>query len=393
MAFATPFFVSFEQIFALLMQKPAYILDMIRVPTGKKNGYYKQILPESLVAHLLNKLIERNSLHSKDIELILGNSIGTMGNMTRYAALLSSLDIEVNSSTIDMQCGGSYQSLRIARALVTSGECDAVIFGGLESNSLAPERRYMPLDPRNRGEKHIKVADFSPYPSHSLLLAAENLGLKYSILKEDLFNWTLRSHEKAFMFSKTEAYKNYVSDSLSLNRIDESIRPELSLDVLKRSASNHFTDRTNTAHYHDGVALGILVNEDYLSKYNIKPMAKVLQAFSRGIDPNNAPEGAIIAAKEILIRTEFQVKDIDLFEVNESFGVKPLAFISEFGVDKEKVNVLGGNLAYGHPYAASGAMNLMHLILGLKQNNKKFGLLTAGVAGGFGMGVLIENIN
>ncbi|KPM46920.1 thiolase family protein [Jiulongibacter sediminis] len=371
----------------------SFIYDIVRVPTGKRGGYYKKSTIEEAAAFLIDSLIERNNLYDVSIELLLANSIGTMGNMARYSALLSRLKLSSLSSTIDLQCGGGYQALRLGSSLVQSGMAESALVGGLESNSLRPERRYHRNDPRRPDDEELEVADFSPLANTNLNLSAQKLGEKYNIASSELNKWTLSSHQKAQKFTKTEAYGNHVLDVENQGRIDQTIRFDLTKETLERASNGLYINRTNTAHYHDGACIALLSGEGFGDRHRLRPMARLRHVELIGIDPDTAPEGAIIGVENLFHKLNLDISEIDLFEINESFGVKPLAFSKHFGVSEHKINVLGGNLAFGHPYAASGMMNLMHLVLALKQENRKFGLLSAGVAGGFGASVVVENLS
>ena len=372
------------------MPKEVFIYDAVRIPTGKKGGYYKNILVEELTAHLINKLLLRNlGLKDKIEEILFGNSIGTMGNMSRYAALKSSLPNNILSSTVDIQCGGAYQALRLGKALIASGERTSVLTGGLESNSLMPSRFYNSKDPRYTEEKHINQADFSPIEQISLRKSAENLALKYEITKAEMAEWVLSSHSKANSFSQSQAYAHHVIGYEGYPNVDQTLREDLTIEKLNALSEDLLIDRTNTADFHDGAGILLLSVGQEL---NAKPLAKIVDVEISGIDPNSSPEGCISATEKLLSKRGISIAEIDLFEVNESFACKPLAFAKHFNVNLEKINILGGNLAMGHPYAASGVINMINLICGLKLKNKKFGLVSAGVAGGFGAAVLIENI-
>ncbi len=114
---------------------------------------------------------------------------------------------------------------------------------------------------------------------------------------------------------------------------------------------------------------------------------------SSGVDPNLFPLGAIAASQKLLQSRNLNINQVDLVEINEAFSVKVLAFLKYFNCQKEKVNIYGGALAYGHPYGASGAIIMLHLMEALKNQNKKIGLTTLGVAGGLGEAAIIERCN
>ncbi|MGR3812308.1 thiolase family protein [Jiulongibacter sp. NS-SX5] len=365
-----------------------YIYDLVRVPTGKRGGYYKTTPPEELASFLIDRLIARNPLLSQqEVEVLIANSIGTMGNMARYTTLLSKLPEHTKASTIDLQCGGSYQALRLAQGLVNLDANYPMIIGGMESNSLKPFRSYHQKDPRKKTDQ-LEVADFDPSGESDLMKAASELALKFNLQKEELLDWTLESQKKAFAFSQSETYNSFVLDPFGKSRIDQTINENLTPQSLRRASSSKLNDSTNTAHYHDGASLALVSG----SLFDSKPLAKIKKIELIGIPPGKAPEGALIAVEKLIQTFSLKIEDIDLFEVNESFGAKALAFSKYFKVDPNKINILGGNLAYGHPYSASGMMNLMHLVFALKQKRLKFGVVSAGIAGGFGAAVLVENI-
>lgn len=370
-----------------------YIYDMLRVPTGNQGGYYKLIKPESLASFLLVQMISRLGIGKEaDLEIILANSIGTQGNMTRYVALAAGLKADTKTSTIDLQCGGSYQSIRMASTLIKSGESVPVICGGLESNSLKPTRIYHKNDSRYHGEVHTSYATFSPESTLTLQQSAENLGKKYGIEKKDLLNWTIKSHEKLAEFNQSELYHKYVLPYTQRHKIDQPLKLNLSIDRLtEHSKENFLVDNTTSAHYHDGAAILFLGNEEFIKK-GFKPIAKIHWLDIMGVLPDIAPEGALVIAKKLRDIDRELWNKISLFQINESFGVKPLSFINHFGINPLMVNVLGGNLAYGHPYGASGTIDLMQLLMALQIKKQKFGLLTAGVAGGYGAGIVVENL-
>ena len=377
--------------FHLALFQMICISDIIRVPTGKRGGAYKSTPPEELMAFLLRKVYERNHLQEEQIEILLGNSIGTLGNMARNAAIRAGLPDSLKSTTIDFQCGGTYEAIRLARALCYSEVSPIVIAGGMESNSLMPERYYAKKDPRRGEGERISVAEFSPFHDGDLRKAATQLAYKYEVEKKQMRSWTLRSHQLAASFLNSLAYGQYVLPFNKATGKDETLRTSLNENTLKKVESAELIDRTNTAHFHDGAGLVLMGTENTLKMHGLPVLAKIVDISIVGISPDQAPEGCITAAAALLKNNGLDSNDIDLFEVNESFAVKPLAFMKHFGLDDSKVNVYGGNLAMGHPYAASGIINILNMVLALKEKRLKFGLVSAGIAGGYGAAILLEN--
>lgn len=366
-----------------------YIYDILRVPSAKMGGSYKSTLPEELSTFLLNEILNRNQLKGEG-EVILANAIGTMGNMARNAVLGSKLPLETSGHTIDSQCGGAYKAIEMATALIGAGMKDWVIAGGMESNSLQPARFYAQNDPRKINDKNVKTANFAPFPSLSLAEAAEKMAVEYSISSEEMLTWTIESHQKtADTFLKGYLSKNVLSFDKRLTK-DQMIRPNLSFQKLELLAGKSLINRANTADFHDGAGLVLLGNKGLGIRLSIKPLAIIKAINFTGIHPDLSPQGIIYATKKL--NHTYPIRGIDLFEICESYAVKPLAFAKEFGIESKKMNVLGGNLAMGHPFAASGVINVLNLLLALQLNKKKVGLVTAGIAGGLGVSMLIENL-
>lgn len=127
-----------------------------------------------------------------------------------------------------------------------------------------------------------------------------------------------------------------------------------------------------------------------VKKYNLKPQAMITGTASCGCDPNLFPLGPVDSIQKLLRQNKLQVKDIDALEMNEAFAVKILACCRQLNFSLDKTNILGGALAYGHPYGASGAIILLHLLKALQQVNGQRGIAAIGAVGGMGIATLIE---
>ena len=368
------------------IEDSVYIYDAIRVPIGKANGIYKHILPEHLAAFLIQKLIERNKLDPDEVqEVIFANAFGTGGNMTRYASLSAGLPESISAFTIDSQCSGGLKAVELGFILLKSVQQKLMIVGGMESKSLAPKKAYQSHDERFDSNKtFFTTAKFSPnqLEDFPLLAAAKNVALKYEITKEQMLVWANASHQKAF---QAQSILKPFIERISENHSDQSIRAQSDLFKL---TSNELIDRTVSAHFNDAAACILIGN----THEKLKPLAKIIATASVGCSPEHAPEGVIFATEKLFENSKIGIEQIELFEINESFALIPLIFAKVFEIDAVKINVLGGNLAYGHPFGASGAINLIHLIASLKFKKLKYGLTVIPAAGGQATAVLIENI-
>lgn len=125
----------------------------------------------------------------------------------------------------------------------------------------------------------------------------------------------------------------------------------------------------------------------------VKPLAKYVVSAVSGLEPNIMGLGPIYATRKAIQRTELQMEDIDLIELNEAFASQAIECIRQLELDSEKVNVNGGAIAFGHPLGASGAKILTSLIYEMKKRRSKFGLATMCIGVGQGIATIVENVD
>jgi acetyl-CoA C-acetyltransferase len=381
------------------MQK-VYIIGGVRTPIGKTGGILKNFLSEELTAYLLNKIIEKYSLTSECIEeFFLGNCIGPGGNIARLSLLQAGWPMHIPAVTIDFQCGSGLQAVNMAANQILCGQSDMVIAGGAESTSMQPNKRYNENDPRFEGEKvFYKRAQFSPLSigDPDMTLGAENAAALYHIAREEMDMLALESHLRAARVKQEKRLSGIICPVGKGDNIvcdDESIREGISLKLLQRARPVYSGGKItpgNACLTHDGAAVVLLASEKAVKKYGLLPEAEWKGGTSVGLDPNLSPLGPIYSIRKLLKQKQLSICDIDSIEINEAFAVQIAAFLKEFEYDSEKINTLGGALAYGHPYGASGAIILLHLLESLKKNNGCKGIASLGTAGGQGVAALIE---
>lgn len=375
--------------------RDAFLIDGLRLPVGKAGGLYKTVIPERFTAHLLRAFREKYPFLETHLdEVLLGTAVGTGGNPARYALLEAGFSASIPATTLDFQCGGGLRALVAGAAQVQSGQSDGLLVGGMESASLAPRRQYHPRDERFGGEADFyERAAFAPaaFGGSDLIEAAENAALELGFQKEELMAQTVESHRRAAATLRAETLKPGI---VPWNGVwaDQPIRPHLTLDALRAGQTARLTDHTTAAHRHDGAGLLLLGSADFCEKWGLKPAFRVVASALAGGPPHLAPLGVLWATEKLLAQTGIPISAIDRFEVNESFALKPLAFARRWGLPAEKINRFGGNLAYGHPFGASGAINTLHLTRALETTGGRFGLVTAAAAGGLGAAVLIEKL-
>ncbi len=371
--------------------RAVYIADFLRLPIARQHRLYVKTPPEQFTAHLLRGLMSRNPfLVSKCDLLVLATSVGTGGNMARHISLLAGFPVKMPAFTIDSQCVGGYQSLISGYDAIKGGSADVVVVGGFESNSLRPSRFYHSADERYSPNPYF-YSEFVPPTEESVTLpeAAEELTRRNGFTKEQLVDWVIISNERAesatqrgFLDSLIYPYNDHTAD--------ENFKTSALLNRFKSRAE--LIDAATSCRLDDGAGVLVLCSKKGAKNLAISPDFQLVSALSVGGLPQEAPAVFLDAVAEIFRRTGYSKSTIDLFEVNESFALKPLLFMKQYGVPPERLNMLGGNLAFGHPFGASGAINLIHLLKSMHIESKEFGLATAAAAGGLGSAVIVQHL-
>lgn len=379
----------------------AYLIGGMRTPIGKTGGYLKDLLPEQLAAVVLNEVVFKYGLSPKVIDqVILGNAVGPGGNIARVSVLEARWPYNIPAITVDSQCGSGLSAVSFAVSQIMAGHADVIIAGGVESTSMAPRRQFNHNDRRFQGENtYYERAPFSTpaIGDPDTGETAENLAEKMSISRKDMDALALESHKRASRVQEQGYLQDIIAPIKLSDRIidsDECIRKNITLKLLERMKPV-FRERGkitagNTCLKHDGAAAILIASHEAVQKYNLQPQGMIKGTASCGCDPNFFPLGPVPTVLKLLNNSGLQLKDIDAMEINEAFAVKILACCQQLGFSLDKTNILGGALAYGHPYGASGAIILLHLLKALQHVNGRYGIAAIGAVGGMGMATLIE---
>jgi acetyl-CoA C-acetyltransferase len=148
----------------------------------------------------------------------------------------------------------------------------------------------------------------------------------------------------------------------------------------------------NASSINDGAAALVLSSEEYAKANGLTATAKIIAYSSFAQAPEWFTTSPVNSIEMVLAKANLKIGDIDLFEINEAFAVVPMAVEKKLGVPREKINVLGGAIALGHPIGASGARIIVNLMNALKRNNKKYGLASICIGGGEATSIIIERI-
>lgn len=378
-----------------------YIIGGLRSYIGLKGGIYRHVPAEILGAQLCRALLDKYKISTADC-IICGNGVGAGGNITRLMALEAGLDCSVPAFSVDMQCCSGLESVVCAAEKIGCGHADLIIAGGFESSSTQPRRAYNANHPAynsdDDGANFYDTAKFTPGEQHetAMLEGAEYTALKYGVSAAEMDAWVLKSHAEALEARSEHLLDEIIAPVCGASK-DEGIRPRMSQRLLDRMPKllpgGKLLTAANACLINDGAAMLLLCSGKYLKQHGLTPMAKIKAAAACGTDPLASPLGAVTVTQKILHQNNLSAADVDAFELNEAFAVIDVLFDRAFPGCKDKYNVFGGALAYGHPYGASGAVILLHLLASLQKSNGRLGCCSIAGAGGLGSSLLVERMS
>jgi len=264
---------------------------------------------------------------------------------------------------------------------------------GLEKGAIAPNMRLF----TDEAYAHWDMAT-----SMNMGLTAEKLFAKSALTKEDMDRWAVRSHQRAARAQSDGFFKNKIlpieatqadGSTLLVDR-DQAIRADTTLEALKNLKPAFKPDGVitagNSSPLNAAASSMILMSKETAKKNGVKPMATIRSIGFVGVDPTIMGIGPVPASRKALEKAGLGVKDIDYWEINEAFCIVTLYCIKELGIDPERVNVMGGGTAIGHPLGATGVRLVGTLARILDAKRGRYGLANACVGGGQGVATIIE---
>lgn len=380
-----------------------FIVDTKRTPIGKFLGALSNLsapeLSKPLFYYFLNKY---PFLKHETDEVIIGNvlSSGIGLNPARIASFKSGISETVPAYTINHACASGMNAVIQGFRLIKTGDADIILAGGMESMSQAPYLvKRIRQDAKFRSNALIdsiqKDALCCSISNQMMGETAENIAKKYSIGREAQDKFALNSHKKAVK-ARREKVSSYEIIRMKELTNDEGPRDDTSLPKLAKLKPVFKIKGTvtagNSSSINDGAALVLLSSEKALKKYNLRPVAEILDCSFVGLKPELMGMGPKYAIEKLLKRNFLKIADIDLFEINEAFAVQVLAVMRELKIDSRIVNIYGGAIALGHPLATSGVRIIGSLMTALKLTSGKLGIASLCVGGGQGAAMLIKNI-
>ena len=247
----------------------------------------------------------------------------------------------------------------------------------------------------------IKDGLWDAFHGYHMGVTAENVAEKFQIKRVEQDKFALKSHLKAIDAQKKNKFNNEIVNlkikskkaEIDFNK-DEHPRENINLESLSRLKPVFKKDGTvtagNASGINDGAAAVTLMSSEEAEKRGINKLVSIKSWASCGVEPSLMGTGPIPSSKKALEIAGWDIKDVDLFEINEAFAAQSLAVLKTLSIPEEKVNVNGGAIALGHPIGASGTRILVTLIHEMIKRDVKKGLATLCIGGGMGIAMCVE---
>ena len=418
------------------------IVAGVRTPFAKAGTAFKSISAIELGKLCVAELLQRTNLDGKEVQaLVFGTVIPSVvaPNIAREVSLLPLLPKGVQAYSVSRACASANQAITDAADQIALGHVDVAIAGGSESLSnipilhaqgfadalvLASKAKSFPA--RLKALSRIRPKDLIPItpaiaePStgETMGQSAEKMAKLNAIAREEQDHFALRSHRLAAAGTAdgrltAEIMPVYVPPRFdSVLTSDNGIREDTSYEAL--AALKPVFDRKygsvtagNSSPLTDGGACVLLMNEEKARALGYPPLGIIRSYAYAALDPGEQLlQAPVLAAPVALKRAGLTLKDIDLVEMHEAFAAQVLSNLKGFEskwwaeragfsqpvgeVDRAKLNVMGGSIAIGHPFGATGARITTTLLNELRRRGGQFGLMTVCSAGGMGFAMVVE---
>jgi acetyl-CoA acyltransferase len=392
----------------------AYIVAATRLPVAKRRGMFRNVRPDDMLAHAIRSVLaQAPNLDPVTIgDVIVGCAMpeAEQGmNVARIGLLLAGLPNTVPGITINRFCSSGLQAVADAANRIRLGEADVMIAAGTESMSVMPQMmgNKIAMNPAFFDkEENVAIA-------YGMGLTAEKVAQQWEVTREQQDEFAAASHAKAIAaiqagkfkdeispYSFTEHLPDVGSGEIRLKQrtadTDEGPRPDSTVDKLAKLrpvfAAKGSVTAGNSSQMSDGAAAVLVVSEQILKVFRLKPLARFAGYAVAGVPPDVMGIGPIAAIPRAAALAGITKDDLDWIELNEAFAAQSLAVMKTLDLDPAKVNPLGGAIALGHPLGATGAIRTATLTHAMQRENLKWGMVTMCIGTGMGAAGIFEKM-
>jgi len=393
----------------MTVHDPIVIVGSARTAMGGFQGDLKDATAPQLGAAAIRAALERSQVSAEAVEEVVFGCVLPAGQgqaPARQAAIGAGLPFATGASTVNKMCGSGMKAVMLAHDLIAAGSANIAVAGGMESMSNAP---YL-LDRARGGYRlgHGRVID------HMFLDGLEDAydkGRLMGTFAEDCaeaYQFTRPAQDDFAVTSLTRAQKAVEEGLFDAEITPVTVKTGRTENIVSRDEQpgkarlekiptlkpafreNGTVTAANSSSISDGAAALVLMHRSEADRRGLTPLATIAGHATHAQAPNLFATAPIGALKKLSERTGWNLRDVDLFEINEAFAVVAMAAMRDLDLPHDKVNVHGGACALGHPIGASGARVIVTLLAALERYGLKRGMASLCIGGGEATAIAVE---
>ena len=391
------------------MSDSIVIIGAARTPMGGFQGDFSSLAAHDLGGAAIKAAVERAGISAEVVdEVLFGNCLmaGQGQAPARQAGFKGGLPASTGAVTLSKMCGSGMEATLLAHDQLIAGSRDVMVTGGMESMTNAPHLLL-------KGRSGVRIGHDRIYdhmmldgledayePGRAMGTFGEQCAAKYDFTREAQDAFAIASVQRAKAATASGAFKAEITPVTVKTRAGEVVISidegpgKVKLDKIPTLKPAFKKDGTITAasssSINDGAAALVLTRESTAKELGATPIARIVGHATFAQAPDWFTTAPVSAVQKLLKKIDWNVQDVDLWEINEAFAVVPMAAMTELGLSHDIVNVNGGACALGHPIGASGARIIVTLIYALKARGLKKGIATLCIGGGEATALALE---
>jgi len=379
-------------------------------PNDPAKDCFHKLRADELLARLLPEVVERTGLDPAQIDdFLVGSALGVSEQWTfggRDPLFLANLPDTIAAKFIDQQCGSSMACIHVGFMEIATGVADVVLAGGMEHMTRVPMTMVAGgseiISKNQRLFEDEKYRHWDTPTAVNMGLTAEKLFSQTDFTREDLDEWGARSHVLA---TRAQRQGFFAAEILPIDAeqsdgrvatidTDQAVRANATKEGMAGLKPVFREDGVitagNASPLNAGASAMLLMSKEKVRAEGIQPLATIRSIGFAGVDPTIMGHGPVPASQKALSNAGLAAADIDFWEINEAFCIVVLNCMKALNIQSERVNVMGGGTALGHPLGASGIRLVGTLARILEAKQGRFGCANACCGGGQGVATIIE---
>ncbi|MBS5385750.1 MAG: thiolase family protein [Clostridiales bacterium] len=384
--------------------KDVVIVSGVRLPVASFGGSLKSLSAIDMGAMVVKEAVKRAGIQPDDVNEVIVGQVGEVaenGFVARAISLKAGLPKECTAYSVNRQCGSSLQAIADAVMEIQTGFADVVVAAGAESISQLP---YYIKDARwgaRMGHKVFEdgVIDILTWPldgNHNGV-TAENVASTYHVSREEQDEFALQSHQRACAAIKAGKFKDEIlpvelkdrKGNVTIFDTDEGPRDGQTIEKLAKLRPCFVKGGTvtagNSSSLNDGAAAVVVMSKEKAEELGITAKLKIEGYTVAGFDAELMGYSPKFSSEKLAKKLNLNLKDIDMFEINEAFASQAFAVSRDLGLDPQKVNIYGGGISIGHPIGATGCILTVKVLYELMRTDKKDAMISMCIGGGQGI--------